>query len=83
MASPTLTIADTGYYWVEVVNDTGCINRDTLHLSWFRQPTIDESNMNIAPPPAMPPQGLLPQLVVDGLQPSQLRGKTGWNHSWP
>ncbi len=77
VASPTLTIADTGYYWVEVVNDTGCINRDTLHLSWFRQPTIDESNMNIAPTTCNAATGAITGLFVDGLQPLTITWKNG------
>jgi len=76
-SSPTLTIADTGYYWVEVVNDTGCINRDTLHLSWFRQPTIDEGNLNIAPTTCNAATGAITGLVVDGLQPVTITWKNG------
>ncbi len=77
VGSPTLTIADTGYYWVEVVNDTGCINRDTLHLSWFRQPTIDEGNLNIAPTTCNAATGAITGLVVDGLPPLTITWKNG------
>jgi len=34
--SATLSIVDSGYYWVQVVNDTGCINSDTVNINWFR-----------------------------------------------
>ncbi len=35
-----ITIADTGYYWVEAVNERGCIGRDTLHAGWFPVPQL-------------------------------------------
>jgi len=75
--SQTLNISDTGYYRVEVVNDTGCINRDTLHLSWFRQPTIDESKLNVAPTTCNAATGAITGIVVDGLQPVIYEWKNG------
>jgi len=35
-----ITVADTGYYWVEAVNEQGCIGRDTLHAGWFPVPQL-------------------------------------------
>jgi len=75
--SQTLNISDTGYYRVEVVNDTGCINRDTLHLSWFRQAVLDEGNLNIAPTTCNAATGAITGLAVDGLQPLSWEWKNG------
>ena len=36
----TIQISDTGYYWVEIMNDTGCMARDSLHLKWYEQPQL-------------------------------------------
>jgi gliding motility-associated-like protein len=36
----TIMVSDTGYYWVEIVNDTGCMARDTVHIAWFAAPQL-------------------------------------------
>jgi gliding motility-associated-like protein len=36
----SITVADTGYYWVEAVNAEGCIGRDTVHVAWFAAPQL-------------------------------------------
>ncbi len=44
-ASDTLQsviVSDTGYYWVEIANDTGCMARDSVHVKWFAQPQLNE-----------------------------------------
>ena len=35
-----ITVADTGYYWVEAVNTEGCIGRDTVHVGWHPLPQL-------------------------------------------
>ncbi len=73
----TISVADTGQYWVEVVNDTGCINRDTLQLQWFPQPSIDEANLTIAPTTCNQSTGAITGLQVNALQPYTLTWKNG------
>jgi gliding motility-associated-like protein len=73
----TITIADTGQYWVEVVNDTGCINRDTLQLQWFAQPSLDETDLIIAPTTCNQSTGAITGLQVNALQPYTLTWKNG------
>jgi gliding motility-associated-like protein len=68
---------DTGCYWVQVVNDTGCINRDTVNISWFKQPTIDETNLNIAPTTCNAATGAITGIAIDGLQPVSYTWKNG------
>ncbi len=72
-----LNTADTGYYQVQVVNDTGCINSDTIHVAWFRQPVLNETNLNIAPTTCNSSTGAITGIVVDGLQPVTYTWKNG------
>ncbi len=74
---PTITVADSGQYWVEVVNDTGCINRDTLQLQWFAQPSLDETNLTVAPTTCNQSTGAITGLQVNALQPYTLTWKNG------
>ncbi len=73
----TITVADTGRYWVEVVNDTGCINRDTLQLQWFAQPSLDETNLTISPTTCNQSTGAITGLQVNALQPYTVTWKNG------
>ncbi len=73
----TITVADTGQYWVEVVNDTGCINRDTLQLQWFAQPTLDETNLTVSPTTCNASTGAITGIQVNALQPYTLTWKNG------
>ncbi|MBK7211810.1 MAG: gliding motility-associated C-terminal domain-containing protein [Bacteroidales bacterium] len=64
-------------YWVQVVNDTGCINRDTVNVKWFRQPQLDESNLNVAPTTCNSSTGAITGLTVGGLDPMNYTWKNG------
>jgi gliding motility-associated-like protein len=39
--SSAITVADTGYYWIEAMNAEGCTGRDTVHVAWFAEPQLD------------------------------------------
>ncbi len=71
----TLSVTDTGQYWVQVVNDTGCISRDTLNLSWFRQPVLDETNLIISPTTCGGNTGAIRGLAVLGDPPLSYQWK--------
>ncbi len=36
----SIPVSDTGYYWVEIRNITGCMARDTVHVAWFAEPQL-------------------------------------------
>lgn len=73
----TINVSDTGSYWVQVVNDTGCINRDTININWYPHPQIDESNLNVAPTTCNASTGAITGLAVNGLNPMNFTWKNG------
>jgi gliding motility-associated-like protein len=65
----TLNVADTGLYFVKVTNEFGCINSDTVSVSWYQQPTIDETNLNLAPTTCGGTSGAITGLQINGQPP--------------
>ena len=47
--SSQITVSDTGWYWVKVINNAGCFETDSIHIGLFPQAVADTSNLNIIP----------------------------------
>ena len=73
----TIVAADTGQYWVQVANPSGCINRDTVQVAWFSSPVLDETRLNVAPTTCNSSTGAITSLSVFGLEPLTYTWKNG------
>ena len=71
----SIPVADTGLYWVEVTNADGCIGRDSVQVSWFPQPTLNETNLIISPTTCGGSNGAIRGLTVSGTEPIALEWK--------
>jgi len=40
-STESISVNETGQYWVEVTNIAGCVSRDTIRLTIYEQPIID------------------------------------------
>jgi len=71
----SITVADTGYYWVEALNTEGCTGRDTVQVSWFPVPTLNETNLILSPTTCGGSTGAIRGLTVSGTEPIVLEWK--------
>ncbi len=72
---PAITVSDTGNYWVEAVNAEGCFGRDTVRVSWFPLPNLDESNLILSPTTCGNATGAIRGIEITGTQPVTLEWK--------
>ncbi|MFK5855418.1 MAG: gliding motility-associated C-terminal domain-containing protein [Bacteroidota bacterium] len=64
-----ITVSDTGWYWVRVMSDLGCINFDSIYIG-FRHPSIaDTTNLIISPTTCGGSNGVIRGLVIIGDPP--------------
>ncbi|MCF6171633.1 MAG: gliding motility-associated C-terminal domain-containing protein [Bacteroidales bacterium] len=45
----SITVSDSGTYWVKVINDLGCSLSDTIHVGWYDKVVFNEDNLLITP----------------------------------
>ena len=64
-----ITVSDTGWYWVRVISDPGCIAFDSLHID-YRHPSIaDTTNLVISPTTCGGSNGVIRGLAIIGDPP--------------
>ncbi len=64
-----ITVSDTGWYWVRVMSDPGCINFDSIYIG-FRHPSLaDTTNLIISPTTCGGSNGVIRGLVIIGDPP--------------
>ena len=63
-----ITVADTGTYWIEVINNLGCIGRDTVRVSYFPPPSPGDSVI-ISPTACNGSTGAIRELTITGVEP--------------
>jgi gliding motility-associated-like protein len=67
--SSQITVSDTGWYWVKVVNDAGCFEIDSIHLSYYPPSLADTSGLEIKPTTCGGSTGVIRGLLINGQQP--------------
>jgi gliding motility-associated-like protein len=65
----SVTVSDSGTYWVKVTNDLGCSYRDTIHVGFFPGATFIEDNLINTPTACGGSSGSIEGLVVEGTEP--------------
>ncbi|MBC8321500.1 MAG: gliding motility-associated C-terminal domain-containing protein [Bacteroidetes bacterium] len=64
-----ITVSDTGWYWVRVVNDPGCIAFDSIYVG-FRHPSLaDTTNLIVSPTTCGGSNGVIRGLAIIGDPP--------------
>lgn len=64
-----ITVTDTGWYWVQVTDDAGCFETDSIHLSAYPPAIADTTNLEIIPTTCGGSTGVIKGLVVSGIPP--------------
>ncbi|MCF6170912.1 MAG: PKD domain-containing protein, partial [Bacteroidales bacterium] len=65
----SITVSDSGTYWVKVTNDLGCSLSDTIHVGWFDKAIFAENNLLITPTACGGSSGSIAGLQVEGAEP--------------
>ncbi|HLO92291.1 MAG TPA: hypothetical protein VK172_14095, partial [Lentimicrobium sp.] len=65
----SITVADTGTYWVRVRNNAGCYGSDTTRVTMFPKPVLDTTNLVISPTTCGGSTGAIRGLTVTGTNP--------------
>ncbi len=73
----SVTVSDSGMYWVKVTNDLGCSYRDTVHVGFYPKATFNEDNLIITPTACGGSSGSIEGLVVEGSAPLALEWYDG------
>ncbi len=64
----SITVADTGTYWIEVTNDLGCLGRDSVRVEYFPAPMLGDSVL-ISPTACNGSTGAIRELTITGVEP--------------
>lgn len=64
-----ITVSDTGWYWVEVTSDGGCIGYDSIYISKHEIPLVDSSNFILSPTTCGGSTGAIRGLEIVGVPP--------------
>jgi len=64
----SITVSDSGTYWVKVINDLGCSLSDTIHVGWYDKAIFNEDNMVITPTACGGSNGSIVGLQVEAYQ---------------
>ena len=62
----SITVSDSGTYWVKVTNISGCSILDSIHVGWFAKAEFQEDNLIITPTACGGSSGSIEGLVVEG-----------------
>ncbi|MDX9906162.1 MAG: gliding motility-associated C-terminal domain-containing protein [Bacteroidales bacterium] len=65
----SVTVSDSGTYWVNVTNDLGCSFRDMVHVGFHPKATFGEDNLIITPTACGGSSGSIAGLMVEGIEP--------------
>jgi len=65
----SITVSDSGTYWVKVINDLGCSISDTVHVGFYPKAVFMEDNLLITPTACGGSSGSIAGLVVEGEEP--------------
>ena len=65
----SITVSDSGTYWVKVINDLGCSISDTVHVGFYPKAFFVEDNLLITPTACGGSSGSIEGLQVEGAEP--------------
>lgn len=65
----SITVSDTGTYWVIANSDEGCRRTDSIHVGWLDKSVIDETTLVITPASCGVNNGSITGLQVGGVEP--------------
>jgi gliding motility-associated-like protein len=71
----SITVSDTGMYWVRARNSFGCYGSDTINVSLYPSPSLDTTNLILSPTTCGGSTGAIRGLTVSGTQPIALEWK--------
>jgi len=71
----SITVSDTGMYWVRVRNSFGCYGSDTINVSLYPSPSPDTTNLILSPTTCGGNTGAIRGLTVSGTEPIALEWK--------
>ncbi len=64
----SITVADTGTYWIEVTNTLGCLGRDSVRVEYYPSPVLGDSVL-ISPTACNGSTGAIRELTITGVEP--------------
>ncbi|RLD40738.1 MAG: hypothetical protein DRI89_11360 [Bacteroidetes bacterium] len=62
----SITVSDTGTYWVKVTNENGCSISDSINVGWYDKVVFNEDNLIITPTSCGGSSGSIVGLVPEG-----------------
>ncbi|RLD38592.1 MAG: hypothetical protein DRI89_14210 [Bacteroidetes bacterium] len=62
----SITVSDSGTYWVKVSNEFGCSSSDTVHIGFYPKAIFNEDNLLITPTACGGSSGSITGLVPEG-----------------
>ena len=71
--SSQIIVSDTGWYWVNVENDAGCFEIDSIHISFHNTAFADTTNLVISPTTCGGSTGAIKGLLINGAGPLSYR----------
>ena len=71
----SITVSDSGFYWVRTSYANGCDNFDTIYVGLHPEITFDESGLVITPTACGGTSGSITGLSVSGIEPLQIEWK--------
>ncbi len=69
LGQTSITVVDTGIYWVNVTNSEGCQARDSIHVGWYNQAVLNETNLVITPTSCGGSNGSITGLTIEEVVP--------------
>ncbi len=64
-----ITVSDTGWFWVKVSSNGGCIAYDSIHISKFGSALADTTNLILSPTTCGGSTGAIRGLEITGIPP--------------
>ncbi|MGV8113329.1 MAG: gliding motility-associated C-terminal domain-containing protein [Lentimicrobium sp.] len=68
----SITVADTGTYWIEVINSFGCTGRDSVRVDYYPAPVVSDSVL-ISPTACGGSTGAIRGITATGVEPISVR----------
>jgi len=76
----SISVADTGVYWVDVTNAEGCIGRDSIRVDYFAPPVLNTDSLVISPTTCGGSRGAITGLTATGVEPVNVEWRDGYNN---
>lgn len=67
--SSQITVSDSGWYWVRVINDIGCFKIDSIYVGYHQSATADITSLVISPTTCGGSTGVIRGIIISGNPP--------------